>query len=123
MLKTKKAKSKAKAVTAKAAKPKIKAKPKTKTKAKPKTKAVAAKPAVVKSKPAKVETKSAEPQVRLPGAAAAAPEQQAQPIHPTGTPKIEPPHPGKQEQPMWVRFNQGHNQKMPKGRPFRHQGR
>ncbi|MES2293647.1 MAG: hypothetical protein V4527_10165 [Pseudomonadota bacterium] len=33
-----------------------------------------------------------------------------------------PPHP-KPEQPMWARMNQGHSQKMSKGRPFRHQGR
>ncbi len=33
-----------------------------------------------------------------------------------------PPHP-KPEQPMWARMNQGHSQKMRKGRPFRHQGR
>ena len=48
-------------------------------------------------------------------------------IHPANPaapkPKVEPPHPGKPEQPTWARFNQGHNQKMTKGRFFRHQGR
>ena len=84
-------------------------------------KAVKSKGAATKAKPAKMETKSSKPEVRLPEAAA--PAQQAAPVNPAAKPKVEPPHPGKQEQPMWTRFNQGHNQKMTKGRFFRHQGR
>ncbi len=37
--------------------------------------------------------------------------------------KAPPARPGKPEQPMWARMNQGHSQKMGKGRLFRHQGR
>jgi hypothetical protein len=81
------------------------------------------KAAATKAKPAKVEAKSSKPEVRLPEAAAAAPAQQVTPDNLPVKPKVEPPHPGKQEQPMWTRFNQGHNQKMPRGRVFRHQGR
>ena len=84
-----------------------------------------AKPNVsAKAKPVKVKTESTKPEVQLPKAAAAAPAQQAVTPNPAPTkPKVEPPHPGKQEQPMWARFNQKHNQKMSKGRSFRHQGR
>jgi hypothetical protein len=84
-------------------------------------KAAKAKAAATKAKPAKAQ--SAKPEVRLPEAAAAAPAQQVTPANPPAKPKVEPPHPGKQEQPSWTRFNQGHNQKMPRGRVFRHQGR
>ncbi|HKD48815.1 MAG TPA: hypothetical protein VKB67_14100 [Rhizomicrobium sp.] len=74
------------------------------------------------AKPAKTESTKAEQ--RLPEAAASTPAQQVTTTTPASPkPKIEPPHPGKPEQPMWARFNQGHNQKMPKGRSFRHQGR
>ena len=56
-------------------------------------------------------------------AAAAKP---AEPVAPAAAAKPAaakaPPHP-KPEQPMWARMNQGHSQKMSKGRPFRHQGR
>ena len=87
-------------------------------------KAAKAKAAATKAKPAKIETTSSKPEVRLPEAAAAAPAQQGIEPNPAAVKaKAEPPHPGKQEQPMWTRFNQGHNQKMPKGRFFRHQGR
>ena len=79
------------------------------------------KAAATKAKPAKME--SSKPEVRLPEAAAASPAQQVAPTNPAAKPKVEPPHPGKQEQPMWTRFNHGHNQKMAKGRVFRHQGR
>jgi len=106
-------KSKAQSKKSKAAKGKT---------AKP-AKAAKTKAAATKTKPAKVETQSAKPEARLPEAAAAAPAQQVTPANPPAKPKLEPPHPGKQEQPMWARFNQGHNQKMPKGRFFRHQGR
>jgi hypothetical protein len=101
------------------AKSKKSAKP---SKAKSKPVAAKAKPAKA-AKPAKVKTKSSKPEVRLPEAAAAAPAQQVTQANPAAQPKVEPPHPGKQEQPMWTRFNQGHNQKMSKGRVFRHQGR
>lgn len=89
-----------------------------------KAKAAKPKPAAAEIKPAKVKTEPTKPEVKLPQAAAAAREQQATPPDPAlAKPKIEPPHPGKQEQPMWARFNHGHNQKMPRGRVFRHQGR
>jgi hypothetical protein len=51
-----------------------------------------------------------------------APAAEANPAPATKPAKALPPHPGK-EQPMWARMNQGHSQKMAKGRPFRHQGR
>jgi len=90
------------------------------------SKAKSAKPAkskvaAAKARPAKAEKKSSKPEVNLPDASAT--EQQAAPANPAAKPKVEPPHPGKQEQPMWARFNHGQNQKMPKGRFFRHQGR
>src|SRR5215469_15614542 len=74
------------------------------------------------AKPAKIDSTKAEQ--RLPEAAATAPAPQVtSATSASPKPKVEPPHPGKPEQPMWARFNQSHNQKMPKGRSFRHQGR
>jgi hypothetical protein len=77
----------------------------------PISKTPAKKPA---AKPAPTEAAATKP------ASAAEPVAEAKPA--AAKPAKAPPHP-KPEQPMWARMNQGHSQKMSKGRPFRHQGR
>jgi hypothetical protein len=86
--------------------------PKAKTPAKP----TSTKPA------AKKVAKAASPAEPVAPPAPAAPAAEAKPAPAAKPAKALPQHPGK-EQPMWARMNQGHSQKMAKGRPFRHQGR
>jgi hypothetical protein len=57
-------------------------------------------------------------------AASRLPEATAEPASPAAAKPPNPPrHPGKPEQPIWAKLNQGHARKMMKGRNFRHQGR